>query len=333
MRPYFGSNSPIWRLLPFEYKERYMRACLKVWEIMLRIDPMWRDLYKLKDDGSLVSDRLIIHKMNHHSISEYGKEQLAIFEAAFSGRKAISASNHSDSGALAGGDTAQEPDLQFYVRMPMLPLRRFGVAMQTLEAIIALHQSSPPSEPAEPAEEIPSAISEIIRTGEGDFIEQTDASSSVASGTGLASSSVARTTPGSSTFEERSQIQELKHTIELQQGSIARLKRTVDALTCDFDAQTYEFDAHIKTCEQDHVPDIAELGMELARARGIARGNVEGLETRLQGDRLSKLPVQRLLDNPIFDRRWVRPRKQRKQAKDGSGWIVEDVIIKIEDED
>ena len=326
MRPYFGSNSPIWELLPVEYKERYMRTCLKVWEIMLGIDPVWRDLHKLKDDGSLVSDRLILHKMNHHSISEYGKKQLAIFEGAFSSEKAVlPTSNHSSQGGLANDDTAQKPDLQYYVRMPMLPLRRFGKTMATLEAIIALHQSSPPSEATEPVEALDSVRSVSIRSGEADFTEQTDARSSVDSITGQASSSIAITTPASSNFsEERLQIQELESTVELQRGSIARLKRTLDAQTCDFDA-------HKKACI-DHVPDIAAFGMELARARGIARGNVKGLETRLQGDRLSKLPVQRLLDNPIFNRRWVQPRKERKQAEDGSGWVVEDVAIKIEDE-
>jgi hypothetical protein len=328
MRPYFGSNSPVWELLPVEYKERYMRTCLKVWEIMLRIDPVWRDLHKLKDDGSLVSDRLILHKMNHHSISEYGKKQLAIFEAAFSSEKAVlPTSSHSSQGGLSNGDTAQKLDLQSYVRMPMLPLRRFGETMATLEAIIALHESSPPSEATEPAEALARVSSESIRPGEGDFIEQTDARSSVDSIAGQASSSIAITTPASSNFsEERLQIQELENTVNLQRGSIARLKRTLDAQTCDFEA-------HKKTCIIDHVPDIAAFGMELARARGIARGNVKGLETRLQGDRLSKLPVQRLLDNPIFNRRWVQPRKERKQAEDGSGWVVEDVAIKIEDED
>jgi hypothetical protein len=322
MRPYFGSESPVWKLLPVDYKEKYMALSHRVLETTVRLVPEWREWQKLPDNGSLVSDRLILHALQPYSISQHGKVQLTAFAAECSMKGSLPELER----VVNSKSRPQEPNLQWFVSRPMLPLVRFDKTIAAHEDYIELHQSASNSDSLKkptvrPVESI------MNEAGSSQGPENLNANKE---GTMEQASScmpeIPRSSPSSSPAQETPQVRQLQNFAERARGRIVHLKEMLNL-------QTSELNEQKKICIQDHLPDLAAFGMELARARGISRGNVNGLETRLQGDDLSKLPVQRLLENPIFDRRWVQGPKKRKQAHSGVGWVVEDVAVKIEDDD
>jgi hypothetical protein len=122
------------------------------------------------------------------------------------------------------------------------------------------------------------------------------------------------------------QIQELMDTVCSQAAKIAQLERLLEG-------QGNELKTQKKACTQDHLPDLAELGAALARARGISRGNAIGMKTWFKGDNLPKLLIQRLLVNPVFQRNILEGLKKRKWADNDDSWRKEEEVLKIEDDD
>lgn len=293
----------------------------RVLETTVRLVPEWREWQKLPDNGSLVFDRLILHALQPYSISQHGKSKLTAFAAECN----MKGGPLKQEEATDNKSRPQEPDLQWFVSRPMLPLARFDKTIAAYGEYIERHQSaSNPDSFKTPATRTVESVTDEAGSSQGprSLNGQNEGTSQQASSCTPGS---LRSSPPSSPEHETSQLRQLKNFAERARGRIAHLKEMLDS-------QTNELYAQKKICTQDHIPDLAAFGMELARARGIARGNVRGVETRLQGDYLSKLPVQRLLDNPIFDRGWVQGSKRRKQADTGVGWVVEDVAIKIEDD-
>lgn len=298
-----------------------MALSYRVLETTVRLVPEWREWQKLPDDGSLVSDRLILHALQPYNISQYGKVQLTAFAAECTMKGGLP----EQEGVTDNKSRPQEPDLQWFVSRPMLPLVRFDKTIAAHGEYIELHQSASNSGSLEkPTARTVESITNEVESSQG----PKNVNGNKEGTTEQASSCMPgspRSSPPSSPEQETPQVRQLKNFAERARRRIAHLKEMLDS-------QTNELNAQKKICTQDHIPDLAAFGMELARARGIARGNVKGVETRLQGDYLSKLPVQRLLDNPIFDRGWVQGPKRRKQADSGAGWVVEDVAVKIEDD-
>jgi hypothetical protein len=327
-----------------------MKFSHEVVETMVRLLPEWCEWQEMLDYGTVESDRLILHTLQPYSISEHGKRQLSAFVSNLS-FETLKDGVQKQEGSTERALNDQEPDLQWFVTRPILPLERFERTMEHHQTYINANQSSAAVESWRVY--TAAKMQAMISTGEtlhqdSSLIqdraadpEPGDVPKSICPWCAPGKGDISHTLRWKRNVElAMHKLTQLREGSRTQDTEIAALKKERDeqkkaifTLEKEKDDYKEELAALKKSCTQDHIPDLAAFGMELCRARGIARGNVKGVETRLQGDYLSKLPVQRLLNNPIFDRGWVQPSKKRKHAQDGSGWIVEDTVVKLEDDE
>jgi hypothetical protein len=89
-----------------------------------------------------------------------------------------------------------------------------------------------------------------------------------------------------------------------------------------------ELEAHFVDCGLTHKSDQADMGMALARAGGIDRGNEEGVKERLHSDDFDRAVIERLMENPFFERDLLEAPRRRKKSDDNT-WFEKHKAVKI----
>lgn len=126
---------------------------------------------------------------------------------------------------------------------------------------------------------------------------------------------------------------EAAQTADLMISAQGKDKRISD-LEAFVQKQTEEIAESKENCVQNHNRDVAQLGIALCQARGIGRGNREGVRSRLAGDN-DDFPtqlVERLLENSHFERKFLDAPRGRKRDAEGR-FVYLATGIKIENEE